>query len=189
MNIDIIEQMGSRKKLDLITWCWTWNKFINGFKTLILDVFIRVKMKPKIAILRCDNIRKIVTAKFTQTRGETMRSISYLHKLENCFNIPILLIMKPHCAAQKLPRDSQICNHLMALCWSDPGNRVSEGSQRELKSFIKMNKCGSRRLCDITSKIGCSKMSHLLIHERSSCFLNNDPDIPDYKMFCLHHRQ
>lgn len=41
--------------------------------------------------------------------------------------------MKPQCI-ENLPRDSQICSHLMALFWSDLESQASRGSQPGLEN-------------------------------------------------------
>lgn len=87
----------------LITWRWTWDAVVHNLKPCILDVLIGLKTKPQLTVLRCYLIRKVSATIFTDERWKAMASIPNLENcVRLCFNIPVLLVMEPHCTQEKI---------------------------------------------------------------------------------------
>lgn len=65
---------------NILTACRTWDVFVNGNKTRIFDIFVRVKVKPQLAFLRCDHWWKISPTELPNQAGKAMTTISNLQK-------------------------------------------------------------------------------------------------------------
>lgn len=67
----------------ILTASGSFDKFVNGLKTIVLDILVAVKVQPEVTIGAGDHRREFVAAELTQKLPVTVGAVAHFEKVEH----------------------------------------------------------------------------------------------------------